>query len=328
MTLKAHIDDIRNNLKKGLFTTEAAVSQGIVLRLLNTLGWHTYDPQIVIPEYSVEGTRVDFALCPPESKPKVFIEVKKVGKTEGGERQLFEYAFYPGVPIAILTDGQKWHFFHPIGEGGFEERKVRELDLIQDDSQENAKCLDRYLNYEAIRTGEASKAIKEDYVKVLQEKEAEKRLPEAWNKLVEEADEFLLHAVAEKTEDLCGHRPADEQVLSFLKNLEKKTEGGVERPTDKPLSQRHYRLPLLMALEQLGGSGRTAEVLEKIRQLMADELQPIDFSHNSNGQVHWRHRVQTLRFTLGREGLMKDDSPRGIWEISEEGREELLAARR
>ena len=42
--------------------------------------------------------------------------------------------------------------------------------------------------------------------------------------MVAEADEFLLHAVAEKTESLCGYRPTDEQVLSFLKSLKRKTE--------------------------------------------------------------------------------------------------------
>ena len=51
MTLKEHIDDIRNQLKEGLFINEAAVSQGIVLRFLNVLTWPTYNTQIVTPEY-------------------------------------------------------------------------------------------------------------------------------------------------------------------------------------------------------------------------------------------------------------------------------------
>jgi negative regulator of replication initiation len=42
--------------------------------------------------------------------------------------------------------------------------------------------------------------------------------------LVEEADEFLLDVVAEKVESLCGYKPTDEQVLDFLKDLERKTE--------------------------------------------------------------------------------------------------------
>ena len=193
-------------------------------RLVHELGWPRYQSQIVYPQYSVEGGRVDFALCHPPSEPCVFIEVKQVGHIEGAEEQLFRYAFRRGVPIAILTDGQKWQFFYPIGQGDYRERKVRELDMIQDESEESAKCLNRYLNYESIRTNEAVEAIKEDYEEVVQQRQVATRLPEAWSKLLEEADEFLLHAVAEKTESLCGHRPTDEQVLTFLKSLKKETE--------------------------------------------------------------------------------------------------------
>ena len=223
MTLKEHIDDIRDNLKKGLYTNEAAVSQSIVLRLLDVLSWPRFNPQVIIPEYSVEGRRVDFALCHPPSKPIVFIEVKQVGNIEGAERQLFEYAFHEGVPIAILTDGREWRFFHPTAQGDYRERKVHEMDLTENDSEKNAERLNKYLNYESIRTGEAIEAIKKDYEEVVQQRQVAAQLPEAWSKLVEEADEFLVHTVAEKTENLCGYRPSDEQVLSFLKNLERKT---------------------------------------------------------------------------------------------------------
>ena len=220
MTLKEHIDDIRDNLEKGLFTNEAAVSNSIVLRLLEALTWPKFNPQVIAPEYSVGGRRVDFALCHPSSKPIVFVEVKQVGNIDGAERQLFEYAFHEGVPIAILTDGREWRFFHPTAPGDYRERKVCELNLSEDDSEENAKRLKRYLNYESIRTGEAIEAIKEDYEKVVQQRQVATRLPEAWSKLLEEADEFLIHAVAEKTEDLCDYRPTDGQVLAFLKSLE------------------------------------------------------------------------------------------------------------
>ena len=223
MALKEHIEDIRKGLETNRYPNEAAVSQGIVLRLLGALGWPTYDTQIVIPEYGVEGKKVDFALCHPLSKPLVFVEAKAVGNIEGGEPQLFDYAYHEGVPIAILTDGQKWRFFHPIGQGNYRERKVHELDMIEGNSDENAKRLDRYLNYESLQTGEAIEAIKKDYETVRQQRQVATRLPEAWSKLVEEADEFLLHAVAEKTESLCGYRPSDKQVLSFLESLKIET---------------------------------------------------------------------------------------------------------
>ena len=229
MTLKEHIDDIRDRLKKGEFPNEAAVSDDIVRRLIHELGWPRYQSQIVYPQYSVEGGRVDFALCHPPSKPRVFIEAKQVGNIKGAEEQLFGYDSRVRVPIAVLTDGREWQFFHPTGEGTWAERKVCELNLSEGDSEENAKRLKRYLNYESICTGEAVEAIKTDYEKVVQQRQVVTRLPEAWNKLIEEADEFLLHAVAEKTESLCGHRPTDEQVLTFLKSLKKETERDRER---------------------------------------------------------------------------------------------------
>lgn len=237
MTLKAHIDDIREGLEKRRYPNEAAVSQGIVLRLLNVLAWPTYDTQVVIPEYGVKRTRVDYALCHPPSKPIVFIEVKQVGNIEGAEEQLFRYASHEGVPIAILTDGQKWRFFHPMGQEYYKERKVHELDLTESDSEESVNRLDRYLNYESIRTGEAVKAIEDDYRKVSQQRQVKIRLPEAWSKLVEEADKCLLHAVAEKTEGLCGHRPTDEQVLNFLKSLDRKTELDMRASSSSPRRQ-------------------------------------------------------------------------------------------
>ena len=217
MTLKEHVDAIRNGLREGLFTNEAQVSHGIVGRLLDALDWPRYDTQVVIPEYSVQGTRVDFALCHPQSKPVIFIEVKKVGQIdEKGERQLFEYAYHEGVPVAVLTDGKEWHFFYPSGQGNYNERRVCKLDLITGDSEKSTVRLNRYLNYQSIRTGDALQAIAHDYQNVSRQQQIEISLPEAWTKLVQEADEFLLEVVAEKTESLCGYKPTGEQVLNFL----------------------------------------------------------------------------------------------------------------
>ena len=221
MTLNEDLDDIRNDLIRKVFTSEASVSQGIVLRLLHALGWPRWNTQVIIPEYSVEGRRVDFALCHPPLKPLVFIEVKQVGQIEGAEKQLFEYAFHTGVPIAILTDGREWHFFHPSGQGDYRERRVYKLDLIERDNEESSGRLNRYLNYESIRTSEAIQVIADDYRKVSEQRQIETSLPEAWSELVKEADEFLLEVVAEKTESLCGYRPTGEQVLDFLKTLER-----------------------------------------------------------------------------------------------------------
>ena len=220
MSLKEHIDDIGNRLKNKEFSSEQAVRQGIIDPLLRNLGWPTNDTRTVFPEYTVGSGRVDYALCHPSSTPRVFIEAKQVGNIEGAEEQLFGYDSRIRVPIAVLTDGQKWQFFHPTGEGTWAERKICELDFIAGDSAESAACLNRYLNYESIRSDKAIEAIREDYDNLVRQRKIETGLPEAWNALVQEADENLLKVVTEKTENLCGHRPDDEQVIAFLKKEE------------------------------------------------------------------------------------------------------------
>ena len=249
MTLNEHLDDIRDDLRRGALANEASVSQGIVLRLLHALGW-PYNTQVVIPEYSVEGRRVDFALCHPPSKPLVFIEVKQVGQIKGAERQLFEYAFHTGVPIAILTDGREWHFFQPGGQGDYKERRVYKLDLTETENEESSKRLNRYLNYQLIRTGESIRAIEDDYRIVSKQRHIKISLPEAWSKLVEEADEFLLDVMAEKTESLCGYKPTGEQVLAFLKDLDREDPHSGEVPA--PPIQKELPSPIdKKALRQL-----------------------------------------------------------------------------
>ena len=216
MTLKEHLDDIRNNLSTDMFTSEALVSEGIVRRLLEALAWPKYDPQVIIPEYSVgKGERVDFALCHPPLKPRVFIEVKQVGQLdEDAEAQLFKYAGRKNVPIAVLTDGREWYFFYPSGLGDFDERRVYQLNLIETDLVESAERLSRYLNYESIRTGKAINAIENDH----RESSMRRQIEDVWTKLLQQGS-ALVELMAKEVESLHGYMPTAEQVLDFLNGL-------------------------------------------------------------------------------------------------------------
>ena len=227
MTLKEHIDNIRNGLERRQFTSETAVRQGIINPLLGQLGWPTSKTQIVFPEYTVEGGKVDYALCHPPAMPRIFIEAKQVGKLDGAERQLFEYAVHQGVSVVILTDGQKWIFFYPPGEGTYEERKVIELDLLIGDRAESANFLNRYLSYESVQTNEAFAAIREDYENFSRQRELARHLPEVWHKLLEEKNQVLLQLLIEDMKKVCRYLPTEEEVLAFLESLT--TESGEAR---------------------------------------------------------------------------------------------------
>jgi predicted type IV restriction endonuclease len=161
--LKEDLLDIRAGIKAGRYVNEATVSQGIVQRLLNALGWPVYDTEIVAPEYSLGGRRADYALCHPPREPVILIEVKQVGQSKGADRQLFEYAFHKGVPMAILADGQEWNFFLPTEQGDYSERQLYKLDILERDPHEAESSFKRYLEYDAVRSGQAIEAARKDY---------------------------------------------------------------------------------------------------------------------------------------------------------------------
>lgn len=214
--MKDVIKDIRNNINAGCFANEASVSQGIVQRLLSALGWPVYNPQVVYPEYSVEGSRVDFALCHPQGKSRIFIEVKQIGNADGAERQLFEYAFHLGVPMAILTDGREWQFFLPPEQGSYSERRLYKLNLLERDPEETAARFDRYLKYDSVCSWKALDEARKEYRDAARRKEIARSLPAAWNRLIEEGDDILIELLAGVAEDICGYKPDADSVLSFL----------------------------------------------------------------------------------------------------------------
>lgn len=238
MAISNHVDKVKEGLRQGMFISEASVSQGILLPALHELGWPVFDTSVVVPEYSLEGRRVDFALCHPANRPAVFIEVKKVGLSEGADRQLFEYAFHVGVPMAILTDGQQWSFYLPGEQGCYDERRVYKLDLLERSTEEASKRLSRYLNYKSVCSGEALKAARSDYINVARNREIETTFPNAWTALLEERDSLLLDLLADKVEDFCGYKPDLDTCSNFL---EKKIKSGepIERP--KPVKPPIYR---------------------------------------------------------------------------------------
>ena len=317
MALKEHIDNVRDKLKNKAYPNEQAVRLSIIDPLLSILGWPTDEPQIVYPEYPVgSGKKVDYALCHPQSKdPRVFIEAKQVGNIEGAEEQLFGYDSRIRVPIAVLTDGQKWQFFHPTGEGTWAERKICELDFIAGDSEESAECLNRYLNYESIRSDKAIEAIREDYDNLVRQRKIETGLPETWNVLVQEADENLLKVVAEKTENLCGHRPDDEQVIAFLKkeelplvqsNTPESHESRLKQP-DTPATRRNKpstRLRVTMSngevIERQHAKATFIEMikkfgLEKVMSVHPSTVltEPPKYSRSKHGQFYIHHYADT-----------------------------------
>ena len=218
MSLEETIRDIQKKIQNDEYPNEQAISLGIVVRLLREQNWPVNEPQVVIPEYSVQGKRVDYALC-VNNKPKIFIEVKQPGKTQGADEQVFQYAYHQGIPFAIVTDGRAWHFYLPTAEGSYEERRVYTLDLVERTIEESAARLNRYLSFDEVKNGNALRNAQDDYENVSRERRANANIPSAWDKLLEEKDETLVGVISDKVENLCGYAPTQKQIIAHLTGL-------------------------------------------------------------------------------------------------------------
>ena len=113
-------------------------------------------------------------------------------------------------------------------------------------------------------------------------------------------------AIAEQSED--EETRAERRDLGKLRK-------GVRTP------EAAYYMPILQVLEKLGGSGKVADVLDRVGKLMKPVLKKVDYDPLASGPDHprWRNAAQWARNSMVREGLLKDNSPRGVWEISEMG---------
>ena len=222
--LTLQIEGIRDSLTRGDFASEAQISRSVVMRLLITLGWNVWDPKVVIPEFPIKTEsptktlKVDYVLCHPPGKPSVLIEVKDVGKANAqGEKQLFDYCFRQGVPIAVLTDGRSWGFFFPAGQGSYQERRFATVDLVDDDAAEGAERISRYLAFEAVRVGEAHRRAHDDYYAFRQQSEAAANFETVWAELLREPPKVLKDWFCEEVERTSGVRPDLRRVEEFIR---------------------------------------------------------------------------------------------------------------
>jgi len=89
--------------------------------------------------------------------------------------------------------------------------------------------------------------------------------------------------------------------------------------SDPPITQQEvFRDEIIIALMELGGSGTPKEVVKIIEKNMAGRLLPADYERRSTGEVIWENNVHWQRLKMKNDGILRSDSPKGTWELSEE----------
>jgi len=98
------------------------------------------------------------------------------------------------------------------------------------------------------------------------------------------------------------------------------------RPREAPrkvqgqkLPQKAFRAPLLAVLSELGGSAAVKEIKARLEPRIAALLGEGDYQLVSSGDERWWNAVCWERNDLVKEGLLRADSDRGVWELSPTG---------
>jgi Mrr N-terminal domain len=141
-----------------------------------------------------------------------------------------------------------------------------------------------------------------------------------------EVDEDVWGAIKSRAE------PLVDDANSVLRRVFKLEKGRASRSASSPgrqrpkraapgsiLSEREYEAPILLELLGRGGSGQATEVTDAVGERLEGKFTKLDYENLDSGDVRWRNRTQFTRHTLKRRGLIRSDSPRGIWELTKEG---------
>ena len=90
-------------------------------------------------------------------------------------------------------------------------------------------------------------------------------------------------------------------------------------PADTPLEA--YRMPILQALDELGGKGPLLILHPKVAEIMGDVLKPGDHELD-DGKIRYIRAILVQGGQMVAEGLLKQYLP-FHWEITDEGRKLL-----
>lgn len=118
-----------------------------------------------------------------------------------------------------------------------------------------------------------------------------------------------------------------ENILADVQRLDKQqrsTQTTAMRPMQRRgtrTSKGHYtsedtlRGTLVASLKSLGGSAPKSEVEDEMERRLRSVLTNADYEPVGEGIPRWKKNAQWMRYNLVQEGIMKSNSPRGIWEL-------------
>ncbi len=86
---------------------------------------------------------------------------------------------------------------------------------------------------------------------------------------------------------------------------------------------RGFWKPILQILVDKGGNAPIEDVIKELEKRLKAQLLPGDWESNADGTYKWDKQANFQRLAMVHKGLLANNSPRGIWGITDQGRQWL-----
>lgn len=99
------------------------------------------------------------------------------------------------------------------------------------------------------------------------------------------------------------------------------------RRKGQKIPQAAYEIPILESIDKLGGKAKAGDVLDELERRMKPLFGPVDYAKTGT-EARWRNTARWARAALIEQNLIKANSKRGIWELTQKGLAEARSRNR
>ena len=196
---------------------EAALKQGVVMKILSLLDWDPFDLDEIQPELNVEGGKIDFSLKQNDPN-RVFLVVRKGSDLSKPQEELLNHSVQGNARMAVLTNGFTWWFYLPLLQGSADEKKFLALEMNGQKGEEISEKLLQFLSKGSVTSGKSLRLAEEIYHTRQRAFLVKEFLPKAWEKIMKEPEKWLAEPLAEVTKNLCGYKPDMAILREFIRS--------------------------------------------------------------------------------------------------------------
>ena len=85
-------------------------------------------------------------------------------------------------------------------------------------------------------------------------------------------------------------------------------------------SPKDFWRPILESMNERGGKASRAEYQKDVERKIGWKFKPGDLEHNLDSTLKWSKQVDFQRLAMAKEGLVREGSSKGYWEITDLGK--------